>query len=287
MPRQLNSQKTTRQVPAVHANAQPNGQPKRRLRWSNLPKPRSGEVPYAKSRPELAGFSEGEITRAVLDSDAWKEVMRPVLAAVDRERVRPGKEKPIYSSEELESVLLYQRVCGLGSYKRARNELAGDREEARRLLGFDKPRNRKSRVVKLRDGVPSEATVSRHRARFGERRRLKAYVALERRLLDEHLDCPELQEEARILNLDGTKIETHYTAPIVDPRTGLTVNDAKVTAPDAGYVPHSAGPDKGGHGWNLVSVTSTPASRSRGPSCRCTRPRRTPPSSSSVSLTSG
>jgi len=257
MSRQAHANKTSRHVPGVRANVQPIGQPKRRLRWSNLPKPGSGEVPYAKSRPELVGFSEGQITRAILDSSAWKEVMRPVLVELDRERTRPGKEKPFYSSEELESVLLYQRVCGLGSYKRARNELAGDRAEARQLLGFDKPRNRKSRVVKLRDGVPSEATVSRHRTRFGERRRVQAYLALERRLLDEHLASPELQEEARILNLDGTTIKTHYTAPIIDPKTKRTVNDANVTAPEAGYVPPTASPDHSGHGWNLVSVTST------------------------------
>ncbi len=226
------------------------------MRWSNLPKPGSGDVPYAKSRPELAGFSEAQITRAILDSAAWQQVMRPILAELDRQRTRPGKEKPIYSSEELESVLLYQRVCGLGSYKRARNELAGDREEARRLLGFDKPRNRKTRVVKLRDGVPSEATVSRHRARFNERRRVEAYLALERRLLEEHLACPELQEEALILNMDGTKIETHYTAPIIDRATKTCINDSRVTAPEAGYVPYSAGRDKSGHGWNLVSITS-------------------------------
>lgn len=34
------------------------------------------------------------------------------------------------------------------------------------------------------------------------------------------------------------------------------MNDAKVTAPEAGYVPYSAGQDKSGHGWNLVSITS-------------------------------
>lgn len=239
-------------------NVQPVGQAKTRLRWSsNLPKPGSGEVPYAKSRPELKGFSEAQITRQILDSQAWKEIVKPVLDQLDKERARPGKEKPLYSSEELESVLLYQRVCGFASYKRARNALAGDRGEARQLLGFDKPRNRNRRVVKLFDGVPSEATVSRHRARFGERRRLEVYLALEQRLLTEHLADPELQEEARILNLDGTKIQTHYTAPIIDPKTKETINDARVTAPEAGYVPHRAGPDKSGHGWNLVSITST------------------------------
>ena len=244
-------------VPGVPSNVQPIGQAKSRLRWSSsLPKPGSGDVPYAKSRPELKGFSEAQIARHILDSKAWKEIVKPILAQLDKERARPGKEKPLYTSEELESVLLYQRVSGLGSYKRARNALAGDRGEARQLLGFDKARNRGRRVVKLFDGVPSEATVSRHRARFGERRRLEAYLALEQRLLQEHLALPELQEEARIMNLDGTKIQTHYTAPIIDPKTGRSVNDAKVTAPEAGYVPHSAGADKSGHGWNLVSITS-------------------------------
>lgn len=58
MSRPAHANKPSRQIRSVHTNVQPIGQPKRRLRWSNLPKPGSGEVPYAKSRLELAGFSD-------------------------------------------------------------------------------------------------------------------------------------------------------------------------------------------------------------------------------------
>jgi hypothetical protein len=61
MSRPAHDKKPSSQVPGMHANVQPIGQPKRRLRWSNLPKPGSGEVPYAKSRPELAGHHRDEI----------------------------------------------------------------------------------------------------------------------------------------------------------------------------------------------------------------------------------
>jgi hypothetical protein len=237
-------------------------QPARRLRWGGvLPLPPSGEVPYAKCRPELKGFSEAQITRWILDSDAWKDVMVPVLDQLEVERDRPGKEAPLYTSHSLESVLLYQRVCGLRSYKEARDRLASDRgAEARQLLGLTAPRNRlrmrKGRVVNLRDGIPSESTVSRHRTRFRERRRRQAYEQLFQRLVDEHLEMPELQEEARVLYVDGTRMLTHYTCPIVDPKTGRIVNDESITCFDGGYVPPDAGMEKWGHGYSLIPMVT-------------------------------
>lgn len=259
-----------RQVQAVDANgSKPNAittsGPRRRLRRPRLlPEPGDARVPYAKSHPDLQGITDAQVARMVLDSDAWQQVMKPVLDLIDRARIVPGKEKPLYTSEELESVLLYQRICGYSSYKRARNAIAGDREEARRLLGFDRPRNRGRRVVKLRDGVPSEATVSRHRARLGEHRRKDLYEEVEAQLLAEHLEFDALKEEARELNVDGTSVNTHYTGPIIDPTDGRVVNDRRITAPDAGYVPWTAGPDKSGHGWcalNLVTATGIPLVR--------------------------
>ena len=241
----------------------------RRMRRPDLlPTPGPAQVPYALSHPDLKGMTPAQVTRMFLDSEAWKQVMKPVLDELDRARTVPGKEKPLYTSEELESVLLYQRLSGRASFKRARNEIAGDRDEARRLLGFDRPRNRGRRVVKLRDGVPSEATVSRHRARIGELRRNELHEEVERRVMLEHLQVPEFQEEVRELNLDGTAVKTHYTAPIIDPTNGQTVNDARVTAPEAGYVPYSAGPDKSGHGWSavhIVTATGLPLARALGP----------------------
>lgn len=222
-------------------------------------------MPYAKSRPELKDYSDAQIARDILDSAAWREVMRPILKDVDRQRARPGKVKPYYTSEELESVLLMQIVSGAATVSEIRNRLAGDRgHDARRLLGLERPRPLPGeRVIKLRSGIPSEATLSRHRAAFGEKRRLAAYKALERRLLTEHAATEELRQEALVLDMDGSPMLTHYTAPVLDPRTGQLVNDGlsergypKITAPDAGYLPKSAGFEKTGHGWNLVMVAT-------------------------------
>ena len=244
-----------------------------RVRFSgDLPRPRAGAVPYAKSRPELADLTEAKITELILDSDAWLTVMDRELAKLDAERARKRGAAPMYSSRELESVLLYGRVCGLQTYKQIRARLAGDRgREARELLGLDRPRPVPGKKVQsLRSGVPSEATLSRHRLRFGERRRRNAYLVLERRLLEEHLAAPELRDEAELLDLDGTPLLTHFTAPMYEkvkkgkakgPRKlvngGLTKRGfPRITAPDAGYMPPPAGVDKCGNGWNLISVVT-------------------------------
>jgi hypothetical protein len=51
---------------------------------------------------------------------------------------------------------------------------------------------------------------------------------------------------------------THYTCPIVNPKTGRVVNHDSVTCFDGGYVPPDAGTDKCGHGYSLVPmVTAT------------------------------
>jgi hypothetical protein len=224
-----------------------------------LPEPPSGDVPYAKCRPELKGFTEAQITRWILDSDAWREVMVPALDEIDLRRDNPDKEAPVYNSHVLESLLLYQRVCGLRSYKEARDRLAADRgAEARQLLGLNALRRYRlrhgKRVVHLREGIPSESTISRHRSRFGEVPRREAYEALFERLVTEHLEMPELQEEARVLYIDGTAMLTHYTCPIIDPTTGRIVNEDSVTCHDGGFVPFEAGPTKGGHGYSLIPM---------------------------------
>jgi hypothetical protein len=256
-----------------------------RTRFGKLPKPLPGRLPYAKSNPLLKDFDEAKITASLLASDAWKDVMgdpanpqdgKP-LNRLDAERTKPGKQAPLYSAHELESVLVYQRVCGLRSYKEARDRLTSDRgAPARELLGFNRPRNvRFRKVMTLRDGVPSEATVSRHRLRFAPdqdyatlaekqqaafKARARTWKRLERRLLKEHVKDEDLREEARLLHLDGSAIITHYTPPDVtgdseDVNWNMKAG-RRVTAPDAGYKSKEAGITRVGPGWNLVTVTT-------------------------------
>ena len=233
------------------------------MRFGNLPKPpEKMVVPYAQSRAELKGLSDGELAQIVLGTQAFKDEIGAVLDKLDAARGRRGGKRganPLYSAWECEAVFVYQRLCGLRAVKEARDRLAGDRgADARRILGFDKHRETNpNRVRKLRVGVPSEATLSRHRRRFGERRRRGAYQRLLKRLIREHLiDFPEFREEARLLALDGTSVKTHYTCPRRDPRTGKVVNRDQVTCWDGGYVPEKAGRDKAGQGFNHVILTT-------------------------------
>jgi hypothetical protein len=231
--------------------------PQRRLRWGALPKPPSGDVPWAKRRPELFGVQEADHALLVRASSAWQELMVPACTQLDAERPRQG-QRPLYKSEELELALLFGRACGLRSYKEIRAVLAGDDPRPRRLLGFDKPRNRPetTKRMRLRDGVPSEATMSRHRARFTEERRQTLWKEIERRLRTEHLSDPDMQNESAVINVDGSTMLTHYTCPAT---TGGSIGpyNLKITCPDGGFVSSKKAPDdKRGHGWTLLMYSS-------------------------------
>lgn len=241
-------------------------QRKQRARFSgDFPLAQQGFTPWSNKREQLRGLNEGQITRLVLDSDEFRDTVGKLLDEVERGRARLGKEAPFYTSLEIESVLVYQRVCGLKTYREARQRLAGDEPEAteaRRLLGFDRPRNghrrrgRKGQPVERFDGVPSESTASRHRRRMGAERHADAHDELFTRLVQTHLEFPEFRKELEILHLDGSGVFTHYQAPITDPKTRTVVNEGRVTCPDAGYLPPTAGVGKCGHGWNLTSLVT-------------------------------
>lgn len=228
------------------------GGKKRRIRFGTFPAPSDHvQVPYAKVRDLHAGATPGEITLRILRSEAWQKVMVPILDEIDDRR---GPQS-LYSAHELEAAILFQRTAGERGYKAARGLLAGDmHNDARALLGFDQPRGRKTRGNPLRwrrAGIPSEATLSRWRTKFFTHdQRAEAYAALVAELRQRI--APMLDHGARLLYLDGSKIETHYTAPKFKRRTGEIVNPTKITCPDAGFVPPSAGPDHSGHGWNAV-----------------------------------
>ncbi|MCP9486544.1 MAG: hypothetical protein MSC30_11830 [Gaiellaceae bacterium MAG52_C11] len=223
-----------------------------------LPTPPSGEQPFAKCREELKGLTDAEIVLLVMDTPAWKEAMVPVLDAVDRERKasrRGGRGgTPVYSAEDIEKALLFQRVCGYRTYKKAHMRLNADRR-TREALGFDRANAKKA--TRYADGVPSQATVSRHLQRFGKERRGDAWDELARTLRDFHVaNFPEMQEEMLVAQGDGTAVKTHYTTPIINPKTGKVTNEASVTCPDGGYMPPSAGPDKSGNGWNALPIST-------------------------------
>jgi len=234
----------------------PGKPPRRRLRYGPLPVPAETiEAPYGRGREPLAGLSCGQLTQVVADSDAFKEEIATVCQKLDAARQGRRGPAPAYTALECELVLLYQRVCGLRSYKEARDRLAGDRaRDARQLFGLDRARQlHGQRKLTLTAGIPSEATISRHRKRFGERRRRGAYERLARRLVREHLiEFPEMRQEARLTGIDGSKIATHYTCPKYD-RDGKLVNAKKVTCRDGGFVPWHAVEEKSGNGYNLVT----------------------------------
>jgi hypothetical protein len=240
---------------------QSNGR-KRRASYGAFPEPLKGDVPYANSRPELAGISLGEKVQLVMATTAWREMLLPLLAQLDAERPRKGPS-PAYTSEELESCLLYQRLAGASTYGAARTQLAGDRGEADRIaLGFDRPRKRVGaglRVVKSLDGVPSEVTVWRHKQRFGLDAHVAAYRQLFERLVAEHFEefPEEMHDESRIVHWDGSVLISHYTS--FEHLNRETGEIKPPTLNGGGYRPRTKdNGGKDGHGFNMVAaVTQT------------------------------
>jgi hypothetical protein len=232
---------------------------KQRLRIpKNLPTPPSGEQPFAKRRDELKKVTEAEIVLLVIERPEWAQAMKPMLDTLDMERAeaRLGKPggRPAYSAEEIEKALLFQKVCGYRTYKKAHMHLCADLK-SREMLGFTRA-NAKA-ATRYATGVPSRATVSRHLRRFGHERRGAAWDALARLLRDFHVvNFPEMQEEMRVTNVDGSRFRTHHTTPLINPKTGVIENADDVTCWDGGHLPPSAGERKCGNGWKLLPFAS-------------------------------
>jgi hypothetical protein len=226
--------------------------------YGAFPQTVKGDVPYANSRPELASLSIGEKVRLVMATTAWDEVLSPVLAQMDENRPRRGPA-PSYTSEELESCLLYQRLAGASTYGAARARLAGDRGEADRIaLGFDRSRKRVGaglRFVRSLDGVPSEVTVWRHKQRFGLDEHVAAYRQLFEQLIAEHFEQfpDEMDEESRIIHWDGSVLLSHYTSfERVNRETG-EIRPPTLTG--GAYRPRTKdNGGKDGHGFNVVAA---------------------------------
>lgn len=237
-------------------------EPKRRLRFGNgLPAVTDGRTHFSKTKQErLRRLSAAEMTKLVMRTFAFRSIVGPELDAIDATD-HPGRScrRRAYSAWELESILLYGRICAATSTKQCLKELASD-QQGRRLLGFT--RQRVPRKVGLRTrhtNLPGETTLSVFlNRRWDEEARRDAYRQLELALRDELLRLPELEEESLSLYLDGFCIDTHYTAPIYDPETKAIVNADKITAPTAGYGGRKSDSNpKGGHGWHVVTVMTT------------------------------
>lgn len=120
-----------------------------------------------------------ELARDAMQSTAWRRLVEPVLAEIDRERDREGRRGPktLFSSRELESVFLFGWLLGKPAAKDARLTLL-DSSGARDVLGFDQARGGRRGGSAISSGLPSEPSLSRHRQRFGDERRLAAYREL-------------------------------------------------------------------------------------------------------------
>ena len=240
----------------------------RRTRYGKLPKPpERGDVEllYAKLNEQLRHLDDGERVMLVIDSDAWQgtvgERCRELDAAADSRRA--------YSVEECERALLYQRLIGKRTYKAARAQLAGDEGDAARVtLGFDHPRDHvPGRRVKYEhrrrlDGVPSEATISRHRtSRFPEAERAELYAECFIRLVEEHaVKFPEFREELRVIGFDGSSHKVIYKPGVLRDDDGNPILDengefvSELKGWEGGSMTDSRAPEsKRGHG--MMTVT--------------------------------
>jgi hypothetical protein len=235
--------------------------PKRRFALHRLlPDPRVDlRSRWTKSRPELSHLTEAQMVMDLMASDAFQKTVQPLLDRVEEERAfsqRRKREFP-YTVTEVERAMVFKAVAGINLIKELRDTLSGDDGELRATLGFDKPRN-PDRPMKRMDGVPSEATLCRHRKLFDRGERAHAYKRCFELMRDQHfIEFPvEMLDEIRQLAGDGSKIEVEGVCPIYDKKTKEILNAKSVTCPDGGYVGKGSSPDHSGHGFNKHTIAT-------------------------------
>jgi Fe-S cluster biogenesis protein NfuA len=234
---------------------------------SALPRrPDKVEFPFARCRTEFKGFSIGDFVLAVIESPEWEDNVGRLCDEIDRTASLMSITRRLYASRELEKLEILRRILGLEFIEEARQwPSLPENRGTRRKLGFDDPRDHihnRHRPRQLArgddrrlDGVPSESTVRRHERRISDEARAAAYDKSLSEIIPAALaESKEFREEARIVGGDGSAIRTHYKAPIFDRKTGEIVKPERVTAPEAGYMPESAGKDKSGDGWSVVTL---------------------------------
>lgn len=218
---------------------------KTRVRYGRLPEvPVEVAIPFANTREDAPSPAEAVV--AAMSSSAWLEVMEPELERRETERQGRKKVKPAYSCRELESLFLYQLVCGFDSVRQMREHLTSHAgAEARELLGFTRPRQTKGQRTPLH-AVPSEAMLSRYRLSWApadagqvkpadraqgptlyelkraEVERHKAAIAaraeIYERLLErwvaDYAQTPAGAAATRLLFVDGTTFHSYFTCRV-------------------------------------------------------------------------
>lgn len=248
------------------------------------PPPEDRTLDYALSRDELSDIEPGEVVLAAEELRGFREVVCPVLEAADEARLAPkeGEKKrrgrqPSFHALDYWRMEMLRRVIASHSTQATRDWLTTDKAaRTRELLGFDEPRaHYGGKARKWMEGVPSDGWMSDFRTKWlPEAELARLMVELEKRALAEKMaTVPGMREECQTLHADGSKLETHATAPKLkkNKKTGKSVvvnrwkkgRDGRrvpaITAPEAGYVSNREGknPDHSGHGWNIVMVTSS------------------------------
>jgi hypothetical protein len=223
-----------------------------------MPSPvENGSTAWSNKRGELAGFHVGEQARVLKESEEYNEHLRPFLAH------EPGRSDWQYAREELELGEFAQRAAGFADKKTFIEKIQLMKlAVVRKALGYDKPRNPEHRLRRLTntpDGVPSEATFSRHNRSLDIEERATRWERVAYALRDRYLSMPGVAEELRTINIDGFHIPIPFTAPRYetdDDGVVYIANAEYVTAPEAGYLP-KASHGHGSTGFALVmAVTS-------------------------------
>jgi hypothetical protein len=231
-----------------------------------LPKrPDENSFAFARTGELLKFLSLGQIVLLIEEQPEWELVLalvrktQAVLPLMSQSRMR-------YTLQEAMRMVLLRVLLGKPKMEEVSDWLAGDRGSGtRRILGFDEPRDHiKNRFRphqkrrgddRLRDGVPSEATVRRYVRHLG----MKAVTALVERAFEVIVttnlkEFKEMREAARFQFSDGSGVETCYTAPHYRKQPDgsyLLLNKHRITAPEAGSTGGSKQQGKNGDGWWL------------------------------------
>lgn len=216
---------------------------KRRQRWpKGLARPTVAPFPWADKEPRWNRATTGDWFRAIYATQAYQDIVAPVLA----ERTAAQDPRSRYTAEEREAVLMLRSLTDRDSMRQAWMHMTSDAcFDLRRVIGLDRPREFRTSFERVTtDGIPSVATLSRHRKDFPLERATEVWRECFDAIVREHLDTYEkMREEARTLFVDGTTVGTRYTVPIRDRQTGELKNADQVTFPDGGFQARNDGKD--------------------------------------------